>query len=143
MLLEILLTLIINIISALPLSFFVQAEKSPGPIVSRTRSWDSSSPVDRPELETASPTTRTRPVTRSMGTGDTSGLEVPSSPLRKAKRARLCSSSSSVSSPVQVGVVEHQQHAAPSLCSTGEQPGPSCHPVAKIRPCEYIERWEN
>ncbi|ELW48039.1 Nuclear-interacting partner of ALK [Tupaia chinensis] len=72
-----------------------QAEKSPGPIVSRTRSWDSSSPVDRPELETASPTTRTRPVTRSMGTGDTSGLEVPSSPLRKAKRARLCSSSSS------------------------------------------------
>ncbi|KAL0618094.1 Nuclear-interacting partner of ALK [Plecturocebus cupreus] len=72
-----------------------QAEKSPGPIVSRTRSWDSSSPVDRPEPEAASPTTRTRPVTRSMGTGDTPGLEVPSSPLRKAKRARLCSSSSS------------------------------------------------
>ncbi|KAK1335145.1 hypothetical protein QTO34_004725 [Cnephaeus nilssonii] len=72
-----------------------QAERSPGPIFSRTRSWDSSSPVDRPEPEAASPTTRTRPVTRSMGTGDTSGLEVPSSPLRKAKRARLCSSSSS------------------------------------------------
>nr|XP_005609421.1 nuclear-interacting partner of ALK isoform X2 [Equus caballus]XP_008510948.1 PREDICTED: nuclear-interacting partner of ALK isoform X2 [Equus przewalskii] len=72
-----------------------QAERSPGPIVSRTRSWDSSSPVDRPEPEAASPTTRTRPVTRSMGTGDTTGLEVPSSPLRKAKRARLCSSSSS------------------------------------------------
>ncbi|XP_025235946.1 nuclear-interacting partner of ALK isoform X3 [Theropithecus gelada] len=72
-----------------------QAEKSPGPIVSRTRSWDSSSPVDRPEPEAASPTTRTRPVTRSMGTGDTPGMEVPSSPLRKAKRARLCSSSSS------------------------------------------------
>ncbi|XP_055139972.1 zinc finger C3HC-type protein 1 isoform X2 [Symphalangus syndactylus] len=72
-----------------------QAEKSPGPIVSRTRSWDSSSPVDRSEPEAASPTTRTRPVTRSMGTGDTPGPEVPSSPLRKAKRARLCSSSSS------------------------------------------------
>ncbi|XP_006887256.1 PREDICTED: nuclear-interacting partner of ALK [Elephantulus edwardii] len=72
-----------------------QAEKSPGPIISRTRSWDSSSPVDRPEPEAASPTTRTRPVTRSMGTGDPPGLDVPSSPLRKAKRARLCSSSSS------------------------------------------------
>ncbi|KAM7120382.1 zinc finger C3HC-type protein 1 isoform 1-T1 [Molossus nigricans] len=72
-----------------------QTEKSPGPIFSRTRSWDSSSPVDHPEPEAASPTTRTRPVTRSMGTGDTSGLEVPSSPLRRAKRARLCSSSSS------------------------------------------------
>ncbi|EHB08642.1 Nuclear-interacting partner of ALK, partial [Heterocephalus glaber] len=72
-----------------------QAEKSPGPTVSRTRSWDSSSPVDRPEPETASPTARTRPVTRSMGTGDTTGLEVPSSPLRRAKRARLCSSGSS------------------------------------------------
>ncbi|KAB1276381.1 Nuclear-interacting partner of ALK [Camelus dromedarius] len=72
-----------------------QAERSPGPIISRTRSWDSSSPVDRPEPEAASPTTRTRPVTRSMGTGDPTGLEVPSSPLRRAKRARLCSSSSS------------------------------------------------
>ncbi|XP_006861192.1 PREDICTED: nuclear-interacting partner of ALK [Chrysochloris asiatica] len=72
-----------------------QAEKSPAPIIFRTRSWDSSSPVDRPEPEAASPTPRSRPVTRSMGTGDTPGLEVPSSPLRKAKRARLCSSSSS------------------------------------------------
>ncbi|XP_045144862.1 nuclear-interacting partner of ALK [Echinops telfairi] len=72
-----------------------QVEKSPGPIVSRTRSWDSSSPVDRPEPEAASPTPRSRPVTRSMGTGDTPGIEVPSSPLRRAKRARLCSSSSS------------------------------------------------
>ncbi|KAM5255220.1 zinc finger C3HC-type protein 1 isoform 2-T2 [Ctenodactylus gundi] len=72
-----------------------QVDKSPGLIVSRTRSWDSSSPIDRPEPEAASPTTRTRPVTRSMGTGDTAGLEVPSSPLRRAKRARLCSSSSS------------------------------------------------
>ncbi|XP_075414775.1 zinc finger C3HC-type protein 1 [Tenrec ecaudatus] len=72
-----------------------QVEKSPGPIVSRTRSWDSSSPVDRPEPEAASPTPRSRPVTRSMGTGDTPGMEVPSSPLRRAKRARLCSSSSS------------------------------------------------
>ncbi|XP_037369042.1 zinc finger C3HC-type protein 1 isoform X1 [Talpa occidentalis] len=72
-----------------------QAERSPGPIVSRTRSWDSSSPVERPDPEAASPTTRSRPVTRSMGTGDTAGMEVPSSPLRRAKRARLCSSSSS------------------------------------------------
>ncbi|XP_060040850.1 zinc finger C3HC-type protein 1 isoform X2 [Erinaceus europaeus] len=72
-----------------------QAERSPGPIVSRSRSWDSSNPLDRPDPEAASPTTRSRPVTRSMGTGDTTGLEVPSSPLRKAKRARLCSSSSS------------------------------------------------
>lgn len=76
-----------------------QPERSPGPIVSRTRSWDSSSPVDRAEPEATSPTTRTRPVTRSMGTGDTAGLEVPSSPLRRAKRARLCSSSSSVRPP--------------------------------------------
>ncbi|KAF6087182.1 zinc finger C3HC-type containing 1 [Phyllostomus discolor] len=76
-----------------------QAERSPGPIFSRTRSWDSSSPVDRTEPEAASPTTRTRPVTRSMGTGDSSGLEVPSSPVRRAKRARLCSSSSSDTSP--------------------------------------------
>uniref|UniRef100_A0A8C2VCH1 Zinc finger C3HC-type containing 1 n=1 Tax=Chinchilla lanigera TaxID=34839 RepID=A0A8C2VCH1_CHILA len=71
-----------------------QAEKSPGPTISRTRSWDSSSPVERPEPEAASPTPRTRPVTRSMGTGDAAGLEVPSSPLRRAKRARLCSSGS-------------------------------------------------
>uniref|UniRef100_H3BKM2 Zinc finger, C3HC type 1 n=1 Tax=Mus musculus TaxID=10090 RepID=H3BKM2_MOUSE len=76
-----------------------QSEKSPGPIVSRTRSWESSSPVDRPELEAASPTTRSRPVTRSMGTGDSAGVEVPSSPLRRTKRARLCSSSSSDTSP--------------------------------------------
>ncbi|KAM6152626.1 zinc finger C3HC-type protein 1 [Erethizon dorsatum] len=72
-----------------------QAEKSPGPTVSRTRSWDSSSPVERPEPETASPSPRSRPVTRSMVLGDAAGLEVPSSPLRRAKRARLCSSGSS------------------------------------------------
>ncbi|XP_021496997.1 zinc finger C3HC-type protein 1 isoform X2 [Meriones unguiculatus] len=72
-----------------------QSEKSPGPIVSRPRSWDSCSPADRPEAEAASPSTRSRPVTRSMGTGDSSGLDIPSSPLRKAKRARLCSSSGS------------------------------------------------
>uniref|UniRef100_A0A480PJN7 Nuclear-interacting partner of ALK isoform 2 n=1 Tax=Sus scrofa TaxID=9823 RepID=A0A480PJN7_PIG len=86
-----------------------QAERSPGPIVTRTRSWDSSSPIDRPEPEAASPTTRTRPVTRSMGTGDTAGLEVPSSPLRRAKRARLCSSSSSVCAPACVEVPEHSR----------------------------------
>ncbi|XP_060102010.1 zinc finger C3HC-type protein 1 [Heteronotia binoei] len=74
-----------------------QREKSPSPVISRMRSWDSSSSGERLEGEAASPTTRSRPVTRSMGQGDLSGLgmEVPSSPHRKAKRARLCSSSSS------------------------------------------------
>lgn len=61
----------------------------------RARSWDSLSPMDRTEPEAASPTPRNRPVTRSMGQGDS--VEVPSSPHRRAKRARLCSSSSSVS----------------------------------------------
>ncbi|XP_019365215.1 PREDICTED: nuclear-interacting partner of ALK [Gavialis gangeticus] len=70
-----------------------QHEKSPSPIMSRARSWDSLSPMDRADLEAASPTLRNRPVTRSMGQGDS--VEVPSSPHRRAKRARLCSSSSS------------------------------------------------
>ncbi|PKU31027.1 hypothetical protein llap_18669 [Limosa lapponica baueri] len=68
-------------------------EKSPSPAISRPRGWDSPIPMDRSELEVASPTLRSRPVTRSMGQGDS--MEVPSSPLRRAKRARLCSSSSS------------------------------------------------
>ncbi|XP_062839425.1 zinc finger C3HC-type protein 1 isoform X1 [Anolis carolinensis] len=75
-----------------------QQEKSPSPVISRMRSWDSTSSGERGEPESASPvpSPRSRPVTRSMGQGDISGLgaEVPSSPLRKAKRARLCSSSS-------------------------------------------------
>ncbi|XP_077196514.1 zinc finger C3HC-type protein 1 isoform X2 [Paroedura picta] len=77
-----------------------QREKSPSPSISRMRSWDSSSSSERLDGEAASPTTRTRPVTRSMGQGEMSGLgtEVSSSPHRKAKRARLCSSSSSDSS---------------------------------------------
>ncbi|NXT33817.1 NIPA protein, partial [Pelecanoides urinatrix] len=70
-----------------------QHEKSPSPAISRPRGWDSPIPMDRGELEVASPTLRSRPVTRSMGQGD--NVEVPSSPLRRAKRARLCSSSSS------------------------------------------------
>ncbi|XP_074997920.1 zinc finger C3HC-type protein 1 isoform X2 [Calonectris borealis] len=70
-----------------------QHEKSPSPAISRPRGWDSPIPMDRGELEVASPTLRSRPVTRSMGQGDS--VEVPSSPLRRAKRARLCSSSSS------------------------------------------------
>uniref|UniRef100_A0A8C3K054 Zinc finger C3HC-type containing 1 n=1 Tax=Calidris pygmaea TaxID=425635 RepID=A0A8C3K054_9CHAR len=70
-----------------------QHEKSPSLAVSRPRGWDSPIPMDRSELEVASPTLRSRPVTRSMGQGD--NMEVPSSPLRRAKRARLCSSSSS------------------------------------------------
>ncbi|XP_033888195.3 zinc finger C3HC-type protein 1-like [Acipenser ruthenus] len=68
----------------------------PSPTVARTRSQEfhSPSPVD----ETTSPVLRgKRPVTRSMGHGEMVGVgsEVPSSPQRKAKRLRLCSSSSS------------------------------------------------
>ncbi|XP_074757745.1 zinc finger C3HC-type protein 1 isoform X2 [Athene noctua] len=70
-----------------------QQEKSPSPVISRPRSWDVPVPVDRSEVEVASPTLRSRPVTRSMGQGD--NMEVPSSPFRRAKRMRLCSSSSS------------------------------------------------
>lgn len=77
-----------------------QPEKSPSPVISRMRSWDGSTSSDRPDAEAASPTTRSRPITRSMGQGDIGilGMEVPSSPHRRAKRARLCSSSSSDSS---------------------------------------------
>ncbi|NWX12279.1 NIPA protein, partial [Aegotheles bennettii] len=68
-----------------------QHEKSPSPSISRPRGWDSPIPTD--QVEVVSPTLRSRPVTRSMGQGE--NVEVPSSPLRRAKRARLCSSSSS------------------------------------------------
>ncbi|KAM9246705.1 zinc finger C3HC-type protein 1 [Leptosomus discolor] len=70
-----------------------QHEKSPSPVISRPRGWDSPVPMDRCDVEVASPAPRSRPVTRSMGQGE--NVEVPSSPLRRAKRARLCSSSSS------------------------------------------------
>ncbi|NXJ10060.1 NIPA protein, partial [Odontophorus gujanensis] len=72
-----------------------QQEKSPSPSISRSHGSDPpSSPMERGgELEAASPTQRSRPITRSMGQGD--NVEVPSSPLRRAKRPRLCSSSSS------------------------------------------------
>ncbi|NXE02437.1 NIPA protein, partial [Chaetorhynchus papuensis] len=70
-----------------------QQEKSPSPAVSRPRGWDSPNSMDRGELDVTSPALRNRPVTRSMGQGD--NMEVPSSPVRRAKRARLCSSSSS------------------------------------------------
>ncbi|XP_025032868.1 nuclear-interacting partner of ALK-like isoform X2 [Python bivittatus] len=84
----------------LPPFSFLQHEKSPSPVISRTRGGDSTSSSERPDAEAASPTTRSRPVTRSMGQGEVCGLgtEVPSSPHRKAKRPRLCSSSSSDSS---------------------------------------------
>ncbi|KAG2459854.1 UBE2H enzyme, partial [Polypterus senegalus] len=65
------------------------------PTLFRTRSRDSPSPID----ETSGQLFRTkRPVTRSMGQGEVANIaaEVPSSPQRKAKRMRLCSSSSSV-----------------------------------------------
>ncbi|NXO04774.1 NIPA protein, partial [Rhinopomastus cyanomelas] len=70
-----------------------QPEKSPSLATSRSRGWDSPVPVDRGDSEVTSPALRNRPVTRSMGSGES--VEVPSSPLRRAKRARLCSSSSS------------------------------------------------
>ncbi|XP_063253234.1 zinc finger C3HC-type protein 1 isoform X2 [Prinia subflava] len=70
-----------------------QHEKSPSPAVSRPRGWDSPGSMDRGELDVTSPALRSRPVTRSMGQGD--NMEVPSSPVRRAKRARLCSSGSS------------------------------------------------
>ncbi|XP_054844535.1 zinc finger C3HC-type protein 1 [Eublepharis macularius] len=83
--------------TAFPLGSEQQREKSPSPVISRMRSWDSSTPGERLDGEAASPTTRSRPVTRSMGQGEACGLgaEVPSSPHRRAKRARLCSSGSS------------------------------------------------
>ncbi|NXH22864.1 NIPA protein, partial [Bucco capensis] len=70
-----------------------EQEKSPSLAVSRSRGWDSPIPMDRGDLEVGSPTQRNRPVTRSMGQWDS--VEMPASPLRRAKRARLCSSSSS------------------------------------------------
>ncbi|XP_051629590.1 zinc finger C3HC-type protein 1 isoform X4 [Manacus candei] len=72
-----------------------EQEKSPSPSLSRpvSRGWDSPGSMDRGELEVSSPSLRSRPVTRSMGQGDT--MEVPSSPIRRAKRARLCSSGGS------------------------------------------------
>ncbi|KAM6301858.1 zinc finger C3HC-type protein 1 isoform 2-T2 [Podargus strigoides] len=70
-----------------------QHEKSPSPATSRPRGWDSPIHADRSELEVSSPTLRSHPVTRSMGQGE--NMEVPSSPLRRAKRLRVSSFSSS------------------------------------------------
>ncbi|XP_043569940.1 nuclear-interacting partner of ALK isoform X2 [Chiloscyllium plagiosum] len=70
-----------------------QQETSPSPVGARTRSRDVHSPtlVDRCESDSISSHLRNkRPVTRSMGQGDTS-----SSPQRKPKRMRLSSSTSS------------------------------------------------
>ncbi|NXF13080.1 NIPA protein, partial [Smithornis capensis] len=61
-----------------------EQEKSPSPASPRPRGWDSPNSVD---LDV-----RSRPVTRSMSQAD--GVEVPASPLRRAKRPRLCSSGS-------------------------------------------------
>ncbi|NXD07572.1 NIPA protein, partial [Nothocercus nigrocapillus] len=69
-----------------------QQERSPLPAMSRLRGWDCPSPMERGELEAASPVLRSRPVTRSMGQED--NVEVPSSPHRRTKRGRFCSSSS-------------------------------------------------
>ncbi|KAG8440092.1 hypothetical protein GDO86_006036 [Hymenochirus boettgeri] len=69
-------------------------EQSPTLAYTRTRSIDITSPSD-------SEAVRSRPVTRSMGQGESTGLasEMQSSPHRRAKRPRLCSSSSSDNSP--------------------------------------------
>uniref|UniRef100_A0A8C5R6B0 Zinc finger C3HC-type containing 1 n=1 Tax=Leptobrachium leishanense TaxID=445787 RepID=A0A8C5R6B0_9ANUR len=69
-------------------------EQSPSPLYTRTRSWDFSSPSETDAV-------RSRPVTRSMGQGESPFLatEMHSSPQRKPKRPRLCSSSSSDTSP--------------------------------------------
>ncbi|CAH2275455.1 nuclear-interacting partner of ALK [Pelobates cultripes] len=71
-----------------------EPEQSPSSLYTRTRSWDFSSPAD-------SDAVRSRPVTRSMGQGENTGLgaDTHSSPHRKPKRPRLCSSSSSDTSP--------------------------------------------
>ncbi|KAM4748384.1 zinc finger C3HC-type protein 1 [Rhinophrynus dorsalis] len=65
-------------------------DQSPTMANSRTRSFDFSSPTESDPV-------RSRPVTRSMGQGESSGLgtDMHSSPHRRAKRPRLCSSSSS------------------------------------------------
>ncbi|XP_068132070.1 zinc finger C3HC-type protein 1 isoform X2 [Hyperolius riggenbachi] len=69
-------------------------EQSSSPASIQARSGSTSGTSD-------SDAVRSRPVTRSMGQGDTSGVttEVHSSPQRKAKRPRLCSSSSVDSTP--------------------------------------------
>ncbi|XP_029471085.1 nuclear-interacting partner of ALK isoform X2 [Rhinatrema bivittatum] len=74
-----------------------QHELSQTPVLMRTRSGEFPGPLERSEAEAV----RNRPVTRSMGQGDCAlGSEVPSSPHKRTKRARLCSSSSSdTSSP--------------------------------------------
>nr|XP_033815479.1 nuclear-interacting partner of ALK [Geotrypetes seraphini] len=69
-----------------------QHELCQSPAPTRTRSGEVSSPTEHSEAEAV----RSRPVTRSMGQGDsTLGSEVSSSPHKRPKRARLCSSSSS------------------------------------------------
>ncbi|NXU34141.1 NIPA protein, partial [Drymodes brunneopygia] len=68
-------------------------KKSPSPAVSCPWGWDSPNSMDRGELDATSPALQSRPVTWSMGQG--ANMEVPSSPVRRAKRAWLCSSSSS------------------------------------------------
>ncbi|XP_053572351.1 zinc finger C3HC-type protein 1 [Bombina bombina] len=68
-------------------------EQSPASAFTRTRNWEASSPAD-------SDTVRSRPVTRSMGQGETTlSTELSSSPHRRTKRPRLYSSSSSDTSP--------------------------------------------
>ncbi|XP_069485699.1 zinc finger C3HC-type protein 1 [Ambystoma mexicanum] len=71
-----------------------QSDKSPSPLIMRMRSWDGSGgSSDRGDSDGV----RSRPVTRSMGHGDSASLaqEVPASSPRRAKRQRFISSSSS------------------------------------------------
>ncbi|XP_050181003.1 zinc finger C3HC-type protein 1 isoform X2 [Myiozetetes cayanensis] len=95
-----------------------EQEKSPSPSVSRPVSRDCGGSLERGELEAAVPALRSRPVTRSMGQGDTA--EVPSSPVRRAKRARLCSSGGSDASPRSFFQPSSQHRAWCPWVSSGE-----------------------
>ncbi|NXO87474.1 NIPA protein, partial [Sitta europaea] len=138
-----------------------QHEKSPSPAVSRPRGWDSPSCLDRGEQDGSGPALRSRPVTRSMGQGDT--VEVPSSPLRRAKRARLCSSSSSDNSSRSffhpssqhrdwcpwVSTEEGEESLEDSASQTQKEPGkaePGWEVVLKkllgIRKCDTVPETE-
>ncbi|XP_030072839.1 zinc finger C3HC-type protein 1 [Microcaecilia unicolor] len=79
-----------------------QNEPCQSPALTRTRSGDIFSPTEHSEAEAV----RSRPVTRSMGQGS----EMSSSPHKRPKRARLCSSSSSDNSSSRVFFDPLAQH---------------------------------
>ncbi|XP_064559180.1 zinc finger C3HC-type protein 1 [Zonotrichia leucophrys gambelii] len=119
-----------------------QHEKSPSPAVARPRGWDSPGSMDRGELDVSSPALRSRPVTRSMGQGDT--MEVPSSPARRAKRARLCSSSGSDTSLRSFFHPSSQHRDWCPWVSTGEgqEPPEDAAPHTDKEPARAEPGWE-